>query len=251
MSKEVAVHNASPKNTSVNAVGQPKGETTKRGTIAIDERIYKAVFNAVMSHSLAPGTRLGEAELCELYNVSRTTVRKALQKLAHDYIVELRPNRGAVVASPNREEARQIFAARRAVEREIVPLVVSQASAAGLQKLKQAVRVEHAALKNGDRPAWIRHGGEFHLMLAEVAGNQVLSRFLSELVSRCSLIIALYENPGSPICEDHDHEELIALIEAGEVSAATALMEQHLHDIEARLHLGQAKISLAAALAGY
>ena len=251
MSKEVVVSNTQPKRTQTPAADQHKSESGKRGTVAIDQRIYKAVFNAVMSHSLPPGTRLGEAELCELYNVSRTTVRKALQNLAHDYIVELRPNRGAVVASPTPEEARQIFAARRAVEREIVPLVVSEASTASLQKLKQAVHAEHAALESGDRPSWIRLGGEFHLLLAQVAGNQVLLRFLTELVSRCSLIIALYESPGSPICEDHDHEQLISLIEAGDVNAATQLMEQHLHEIEARLRLGQPKVSLAVALAGY
>ena len=47
---------------------------TKRGTTAIDMRIYKAVVNAVMSHRLPPGTHLGEADFCELYNVSRTIV---------------------------------------------------------------------------------------------------------------------------------------------------------------------------------
>ena len=83
----------------------PAPETTaapaKRGITAVDLRIYRAVVSAVMSHRLPPGTRLGEADFCELYQVSRTTVRKALQRLAHDHIIELRPNRGAVVASPS------------------------------------------------------------------------------------------------------------------------------------------------------
>jgi DNA-binding GntR family transcriptional regulator len=67
----------------------------RRGVAAVDLRIYQAVLNAVMSHRLPPGTRLGEADFCDLYQVSRTTVRKALQRLAHDHIIELRPNRGA------------------------------------------------------------------------------------------------------------------------------------------------------------
>src|SRR5215217_1189689 len=79
----------------------PAPGTRKRGATAVDLRIYSAVVNAVMSHRLPPGTRLGEAEFCELYDVSRTTVRKALQRLAHEHIVVLRPNRGAVVASPS------------------------------------------------------------------------------------------------------------------------------------------------------
>ena len=222
-----------------------------RGHTAVDERIYRAVVNAVMSHRLPPGTRLGEAEFCDLYGVSRTTVRKALQRLAHDHIIELRPNRGAVVASPSPKEARDVFAARRALEREIVPLVVQRATPASLRAIRAAIEAEEAARRSADRAAWIRLGGEFHLLLAELAGNAVLQRFMAELVSRCSLIIALYENPGAPMCGNHDHQQLLALIESGDAARATALIEHHLVEIEARLHLGEQdrKVNLAEALA--
>ena len=225
----------------------------KRGLTAVDERIYRAVVNAVMSHRLPPGTRLGEAEFCDLYGVSRTTVRKALQRLAHDHIIELRPNRGAVVASPSPKEARDVFAARRALEREIVPLVVQRATPASLRAIRAAIEAEEAARRSADRAAWIRLGGEFHLLLAELAGNAVLQRFMAELVSRCSLIIALYENPGAPMCCNHDHQQLLALIESGDAARATALIEHHLVEIEARLHLGEQdrKVNLAEALADH
>jgi DNA-binding GntR family transcriptional regulator len=223
----------------------------KRGLTAVDERIYRAVVNAVMSHRLPPGTRLGEAEFCDLYGVSRTTVRKALQRLAHDHIIELRPNRGAIVASPSPKEARDVFAARRALEREIVPLVVQRATPASLRAIRAAIEAEETARRSADRAAWIRLGGEFHLLLAELAGNAVLQRFMAELVSRCSLIIALYENPGAPMCGNHDHQQLLALIESGDAARATALIEHHLVEIEARLHLGEQdrKVNLAEALA--
>ncbi|WP_075792721.1 GntR family transcriptional regulator [Massilia putida] len=222
----------------------------KRGLTAVDERIYRAVVNAVMSHRLPPGTRLGEADFCELYGVSRTTVRKALQRLAHDHIIELRPNRGAVVASPSPKEARDVFAARRALEREIVPLVVKRATPASLRAIRSAIEAEEAARHGADRTAWIRLGGEFHLLLAALSGNAVLERFMAELVSRCSLIIALYENPGAPMCGNHDHHDLLTLIENGDAELATSLIERHLVEIEARLHLGEQdrKVNLAEAL---
>ena len=226
-------------------------DTHKRGAAAVDLRIHRAVVNAVMSHRLPPGTRLAEADFCELYQVSRTTVRKALQRLAHDHIIELRPNRGAVVASPTPKEARDIFAARRALEREIVPLVVRNATPASLRALRAALDAEEAARQAGDRAAWIRRGGEFHLLLAELAGNAVLQRFLGELVSRCSLIIALYEKPGAPLCGSGHHGDLLAFIEQGRADAAVDLIEHHLVEIEARLHLGEErKVRLADALAG-
>jgi DNA-binding GntR family transcriptional regulator len=213
---------------------EPAAGPNKRGATAVDLRIYGAVVNAVMSHRLPPGTRLGEAEFCELYEVSRTTVRKALQRLAHEHIVVLRPNRGAVVASPSPEEARDVFAARRAIEREIVPLVIRHVTPASLAR------------------RFFRLGGEFHLLLAELAGNTVLQRFMAELVSRSSLIIAVYENPGVAMCGNHEHDDLLALIEKRDVAGATALIGHHLDEIEARLNLGvlERKLSLAEALSG-
>jgi DNA-binding GntR family transcriptional regulator len=225
----------------------------KRGTTAIDLRIYRAVVNAVMSHRLPPGTHLGEADFCELYQVSRTTVRKALQRLAHDHIIELRPNRGAVIASPTPQEARDIFAARRAIEREIVPLVIHSATPESLRQIRAALEAEDQARRNGDRASWIRLGGEFHILLAELAGNQVLQRFMAELVSRCSLIIALYESPGAAMCGNDEHQDLATLIEQRKVKEAVHLIEHHLQEIEGRLRLGEPerKINLAQALSGF
>jgi DNA-binding GntR family transcriptional regulator len=237
----------------VDSADRAAGARLKRGTLAVDLRIYRAVVNAIMSHRLPPGTHLGEADFCELYQVSRTTVRKALQRLAHDHVIELRPNRGAVIASPTPDEARDIFAARRAVERELVPLVIRNATPASLQQIRAALEAEDQARRNGDRAGWIRLGGEFHLLLAELAGNQVLQRFMAELVSRCSLIIALYESPSNGMCENNEHKTLMTLIEKRKVAEATALIEHHLLEIEARLRLGEPdrKLNLAEALAGF
>ena len=75
---------------------------------------------------------------------------------------------------------------------------------------------------------------------------------MGELVSRCSLIIALYETPGSAMCENDEHQDLATLIERGKVKEAIHLIEHHLLAIEARLHLaGQdRKVNLAQALSG-
>lgn len=109
----------------------------------VETRIYRAVFDSVMGQRLKPGTKLPEAPLCELFGVSRSVVRKVLQKLAHDHIVQLRPNRGAIVAVPTREETRQIFEARRALEAAIVRLVAERATARDLKGLREQLRAEH------------------------------------------------------------------------------------------------------------
>ena len=84
-----------------------------------DEIVYAHIFDAILEQRLAPGTKLSEEALGEIFGVSRTIIRRALSRLAHEQVVLLRPNRGAVVASPIIDEARQILFARRTVERAI------------------------------------------------------------------------------------------------------------------------------------
>ena len=139
-----------------------------------EDRIHRAIFDSVMSQRLQPGTRLPEAALCELFGVGRAVVRKALQALAHDHIVQLRPNRGAIVAVPTPQETREIFEARRALEAAIVTLVAERATAADLDALRVQLAEEHRAVERFDQPAWARLASTFHLRLAELARNPLL-----------------------------------------------------------------------------
>lgn len=209
----------------------------KRAQVAADQPIYDAVFAAVMQRRLMPGTKLVEATLCETFGVSRTIVRQALHRLAQAQVVELRPNRGAAVASPTREETRDVFVARRAIEGALLPLVIANAGPATVQRLRERIAAEDEALEAGDYPRWVQLAGDFHLVVAELAGNRTLLQILTELLSRCALILAFYETPGDVHCEHEEHVALVDCIEAGDVQGAIQLMEAHLRALESRLHI--------------
>lgn len=215
-----------------------------------ESRIYHSVFDSVMNQRIAPGTKLPEQALCELFSANRATVRKVLQRLAHDHIVDLRPNRGAVVAAPTPEETRQIFEARRLLEATIVPLVAQRISKSDIASLRKQLRDEHSAIHRADQPAWARLASTFHLRLAELSGNAILHGYLHELVSRCSLIVALYEPPGNAACEHDEHARIVDYIENGEPAKAVRVMNEHLLDLERRICLDkpQAEKSLAQML---
>ena len=85
--------------------------------------MYEGIVCAITEHRLAPGTKLREGRLAELFDVSRTQVRPVLQRLEHEGLVERQPRRGAVVSTPGREATAQIFAARRLVEPWVVQAV--------------------------------------------------------------------------------------------------------------------------------
>src|SRR3982751_2740043 len=90
--------------------------------------VYLGLRDAILTHSLSPGTKLPEDELGEVYSVSRTIVRSALQSLAHDRLVTLEPNRGAFVAQPTKTEAREVFEARALIEPKVAGLAAQVAT---------------------------------------------------------------------------------------------------------------------------
>ena len=205
--------------------------------VDVEERIYRSVFEGVANQRLAPGTKLPEASLCELFGVSRALVRKVLQRLAHDHIVELRPNRGAIVAMPSPEETRQIFEARRALEAALVRMAVQNASPTDIDTLRRHLDEEHGAMHRYAQPEWARLASSFHLRVARLARNPILERYLTELMSRCSLIVALYEPPGNAACEHDEHAQLVDAIAAGDADKAVRLMEEHLLVLERNIAL--------------
>ncbi|GAA5231652.1 GntR family transcriptional regulator [Verticiella sediminum] len=214
--------------------GQPDEDDT---TASAEERIYRRVFDSIISQRLVPGTKLPESQLCELFGVSRSVVRQALQRLAHDHVVQLRPNRGAIVAVPTPEETGHIFAARRGLEAALLRLAVQHATPGDIANLRRQLREESDAMHRFDQPAWARLASRFHLLVGELGRNPILQRYLEETVSRCSLIVAFYEPPGNACCEHDEHLAIVDCIERGDAEGALRLMEAHLLALERSVSL--------------
>lgn len=203
-------------------------------------RIYAEIFDAVIDHRLLPGVKLTEAVLCDVFRCSRGMVRAALARLAHDKIVELLPNRGAFVATPDVKETQDVFEARQMVERALLEKLVKMGDLElRLAPLRKLVSEERQAYAAKDRATWIRLSNFFHVMLAQIADNRVLTDLMRELTSRTSLIIALYDVPGRSACSFDEHDAILDCLMARDIEGALAAMHHHLHDCEQRLRLGE------------
>jgi DNA-binding GntR family transcriptional regulator len=212
------------------------GSATRRSGLA-DQRVHKALYAAIIDHNIPPGTPLLEDGLAKAFGVSRTVVRKVLQQLSHERLVDIVPNKGATVAKPSAEEARQVFEARRDIERALVERAVAGASDADVKSLIKLAKSEQQAHARGHKTERLQLSGEFHRRLAVLAGNGVLADFLAELVSRTSLIIALYESPGAVPCSHTEHLEIANAIVLRDAAKAAQYMEHHLRHIEAQIDL--------------
>jgi len=202
-----------------------------------DEYLYRQIFDAILSQRLLPGTKLTEEDLAEIFAVSRAVVRRALLRLSHDGIVEIRPNRGASVASLSVKQAREILAARRLIEGAIVREVTAIASKKDLTALRSLVKQEQTSFEHEQRGQGIRLSGDFHFRLALLSDNATLIKFVKSLIPQTSLIIAQYEKPGQSSCSYDAHFALIDVIASGDVERAATLMDDHLEHIENKLNL--------------
>jgi DNA-binding GntR family transcriptional regulator len=189
--------------------------------------VYRTLRRAIIEQALAPGSKLPEDAIGERLGVSRTLVREALARLAAEGLVELRHNRGATVAYPSLEEARDVFAVRRAMERLVVEDLAGRLTPDQVAGLEAHVAEEDRARARGG-PESIRLAGEFHLILAAMTGNALLERYVNEVASRCSLILAIYGRPHSSECAVNEHRELIAALKSGDAARAADLMVHHL-----------------------
>ncbi|KEO50793.1 GntR family transcriptional regulator [Thioclava pacifica] len=217
------------------------------------EMIAADLALAIHEHRLAPGTKLSEDEVAEIYGVSRTQIRAALQKLAHDRLVELKRNRGAYVAQPSVREAREVFEARALLEPRTARSAAERITDDDLAALQRHIDEEHAAIREGEAGRALYLSGQFHLEIARIADQATIAEFITQLVARSSLIIALYWQRRGALCESHAHHALMRAFAARDGVLAEDLMRGHLLDLVSSLDLrnrSSAPASLREALSG-
>jgi DNA-binding GntR family transcriptional regulator len=145
--------------------------------------------------------------------VPRSRVRRVLERLRDEAVVEIELNRGAFISRPTIAEARDVFEARKNLEMIIVRLACERATPADIARLRDHLLAERDVFDNL-RPQMNRIAGDFHVLLAETAGNAVLARMLTLLMRRVCLIQSLYEKRSGVLCLVDEHEKLVDLIAA-------------------------------------
>jgi len=208
-----------------------------------DDVVYGHIFDAILEQRLPPNTKLNEEALSDIFGVSRTIIRRALLRLSVEQIVNIRPNRGAIIAAPSVEEAKQVLKAREVLELAIIELAVNHATSKQIDSLRLLVIEEHKAFDQGNIGQGIRLSGEFHIQLGNMANNIPLLSFQRSIVSQTSLIIALYEVGSHKQCSFNEHNTLLDAIESRDTTKALSLMKMHLENIKSKLALDEKTIT--------
>lgn len=167
---------------------------------------------AIMNGHFAPGTRLVESTLCEMTNVSRTTIREALRRLESERLIINVPNRGPSVAVITPHEADQIYHVRKLLEGEATALFARVATPEDLSRLEHALRDFESAVKHHQPAERISSTSAFYDIILNGCGNTIIQEILASLLARINVLRAKsMTNPGR---DRHSADEMRNILEA-------------------------------------
>ncbi len=162
-----------------------------RDTPNLRELTTRTLRGAILNMYFSPGERLVERKLCEQTGVSRTSVREALRHLETEGLVERVPNRGLFVATVTRDEARQIYEVRAALESAAGRMFVERAGDESLEELEAAFRQIEKSIAGKPVMTHVKALDRFYDVLLKGAGNDVARRVLRTLRARMNFLRAL------------------------------------------------------------
>jgi len=199
------------------------------------EKAYKSIKEMILSGALAPGEKLGQAELSKRLGVSRTPLAAAFSKLEKEMLVEFLPRRGGRVRRLSHKELVDLYDVRLNLE----PLGAAGAAAAVASGscppavIQEALAVYQGAIDSGLTSAIKRADYVFHLLIMQMSGNEALYRIVSSFN-----IVFICNQRGllKPALQSlAEHQELAAAIAAGDPAATQTVMLGHLTGARANL----------------
>jgi DNA-binding GntR family transcriptional regulator len=207
-------------------------ETDRRSAandiVSVNSRIYDLVKERILSNQFSTGYKLNHQELAELFNVSRTPIREALERLYQEGFVTHYPNRGFFVAQIDEEEARQLFEMREALELHALRMCVERGGKFDLRKAR-AINKDYLLAVQGNHSKYrMSLDRDFHLALAGHGGNDYLLKSLDGIFQRIMFKLRVDNYPTLPSAAYREHVEILQALARRDFAGAEALLSSHI-----------------------
>ena len=197
-------------------------------TASLEEQVTATLESEILTGKLASGTALTEQSLSARLGVSRTPIRAALHTLAEEGLINLIPNRGAVVVGVTREDLIDIYKIRMRLEGLASALAAERISPEELGTLRESVELAEFYISKNDTEHLKELDTQFHAIIYRASGNRMLNKTLSELhrniTSYRKMSLAV---PGRLEKSVGEHREILAAIEAKDTERADKLTSEH------------------------
>ncbi len=195
-----------------------------------ENSVYQKLKTAIRKRYIKQGSQLVEVTLAQKLGVSRTPVRSAIKKLEAEGLVNSIPNRGAFVITPTKQEIEETFLVRAELECMAVKLATLYCNQAVLEELYQFIDFEATVFDKSDLDTYYAANESFHIRIAQMSGNTVLSTYIQKLLDKTRIYLILYDPffkiEYSPTTE---HLDIIEAIASGDQNKACAAVRAHIN----------------------
>ena len=195
----------------------------------LHEEVIDQLRDRIVQGELAPGARLNERVLCEQLGISRTPLREAIKMLATEGLVELMPNRGAIVTplkAANIADTLAVMGTLESLAGELACANANEAEIAEIRALHFEMLAHHA---RGDLAGYFKYNQLIHLKIIEASGNPVLTntyRQLNANVRRARYMANLSQERWDAAVREH--EEILAALASRDARRLKRLLAEHL-----------------------
>jgi DNA-binding GntR family transcriptional regulator len=204
------------------------------GPRRLSDQIASYLRGEIYSGRLRPGERLYEVELCERLNVSRAPLREAILTLRTDGLVDVRPNRGALVTPFSDDDIREIFTLRHLLEPIGARVAAERANERDLRVIGERFDEMKSASERGEAlPLALAHAS-LHTAIANASGMPRLATFVDVLCTQMLASHATGYAADSTTTESilTDHEPIVAAVRGGHADEAERCMRSHFRPVE-------------------
>ena len=199
----------------------------------MSQEVYEILKEGIFSKQFSPGERLRLAEIEKQMNVSRTPLKDALNRLAVEGLVEIKPSRGTFVSDPSPAEIAEMFDVRRVLEVYAVELLAERMTQSQLQRLRDRVKELRSLTGVEDwsqiYQEYVALDHELHRLLMEFAGNKPLKELWEQVNMHVQMARVGYGEAERELnLTQEEHEELLGAFEARDAAALQQVMSHHL-----------------------
>ncbi|MCG8686492.1 MAG: GntR family transcriptional regulator [Desulfobacterales bacterium] len=195
-----------------------------------EEIVYQKLKNAIIKRYIKQGTKLVETTLAKQLDVSRTPIRGAIRRLAHEGYATYEQNKGVCVIEPTLEEIKETFFVREQLESSAAGLAAASIQPDQIELLESYLSKEEKIFEDRDIEEYYRVNDAIHMTIARASGNTVLIRYIEELLNRTKIYLILYDPfytmPFNP--SHHEHRRVVDALKSHDAVQAEKVMGIHL-----------------------
>ena len=197
------------------------------------DRLAESIADSVLSGEFAPGFRLDESALADRFGVSRTPVREAIRLLASTGLIEVKPRRGARVATATSAQLEELFGAMAEMEATCARLAAMSMTPIERRRLQSRHDAMAAIVLKDDHELYAAANVDFHTQIYAGAHNETLASFASGLRRRLAPFRrAQFRTDGRTSRSHAEHSAVVKAILACDPAAAHAAMFHHMSLVE-------------------